>query len=106
MNIYTELLLVTAIVVYVVDLSGFINSLKDALGKMLGGKVTRLKPLDCSLCMTWWMCLIYALVVGQIDLLIIAYCALLSLMAIPIGQIIILIREFINYIIIKLMSRL
>lgn len=106
MNIYTDLLLVSAIVIYIVDLSGFTQTWKDALGKLLGGKVGRLRPLDCSLCMVWWSGLIYAYIVGELSLQITAYVAGLSLMSVPIGQLLMLVRELINKIINLIMQRL
>lgn len=106
MSIYVELLFVTIIVVYIVDLSGFTQSWKEGLGKMLGGKIGRVKPLDCSLCMTWWTGIVYSWILGELTLPILAYIAGLSLLSMPVGQILILIKETINYIINQLMQRL
>lgn len=64
-----------------------------------------LKPFDCSLCMTWWVCLIYALIEGQLSLPVIAYSALLSFLSVPIGQAMIFIREWASWLIDKLMPR-
>lgn len=106
MNIYIELLFVTIIVVYIVDLSGFSESLKEGLSKWLKGPVKRLKPFDCSLCMTWWVGIIYSWIVGELSLPILAYIAGLSLLSMPVGQILMLIKETINHIINQLMNRL
>ena len=82
MSIYIQLLLVAAIVVFVVDLSGFTDSWRSALAHALGVKALKpIKPFDCSLCMTWWTCLIYAICTGHFTLPVIAYCALLSLLS-------------------------
>jgi hypothetical protein len=53
--------------------------------------------------MTWWVCLIYALCVGQISLGTIAFAALLSLLSNPIGEMLIFTREWLTHIIDKLM---
>lgn len=104
MQIYIDLLLVALITIYIVDISGFTESWRSALAKIL--KVSALKPLkpfDCSLCMTWWVCLIYALCVGQISLGTIAFSALLSHLSNPIGGFMIFIRECCNWVINKMM---
>ena len=104
MNTYIQLLLVALVTIYIVDVSGFTESWRDALARML--HVTRLrslKPFDCGKCMTWWVCLIYALCTGHLTLVTIAFSALLSHLSVPIGQVMIFIREWINWLINKLM---
>ena len=82
MSIYTDLLLLAVVVVYVVDLSGFTDSWRSGLARALGVKALKpIKPFDCSLCMTWWTCLIYAICTGYFTLPVIAYCALMSLLS-------------------------
>lgn len=101
---YLDLLLLTTIVVYVVDLSGFTQSWKGALSKWLKVKAVSFKPFDCSLCMTWWSCIVYALCTGAFSLPCLAYIAALSFLAFPIGQILIFMREGLLSLINKLMS--
>lgn len=106
MGIYIDLLLVALVTIYVVDISGFTESWRDALARWL--KVTTLRPLkpfDCGLCMTWWVCIIYCLCTGQLTLWTIAFSALLSHLSIPLGQAMIFIREWITWLINKLMPR-
>lgn len=96
MNIYIQLLLVAAIAIYIVDLSGFTESWRSALARLLHISEKALKPLppfDCSLCATWWTCLIYSLCLHQLSLPIIAYCALLSFLSYPISQFLTFIKE-------------
>ena len=86
MNIYLELLLLAAIIVYVVDLSGFTHSWRSALEKALGIKApNRLRPLppfDCSKCLVWWCTLAWLVFVRhEFSLLNTAYCAALSFAA-------------------------
>ena len=45
------LLELQVIVVILIDVSGAVESLKEALGRWLKVKVERLKPIDCSFCM-------------------------------------------------------
>ena len=104
MQIYIDLLLVALITIYIVDISGFTESWRSLVATKL--HISHLKPLppfDCSLCMTWCVCLIYALCVGQISLGTIAFSALLSHLSNPIGGVMIFIREWITWLVNKLM---
>ena len=104
MGIYIDLLLVAAITIYIVGISGFTQAWRSGLARMLGIKTLKaLPPFDCSKCMTWWTCIIYALCVGQFNLWTIAFSAFLSHMSIPIYQGLIFIREWTNRLINMLM---
>ena len=106
MNTYIQLLLVAAITIYIVDISGFTESWRSILAGMLHlGRLKPLPPFDCGKCMTWWVCLIYALCVGCLSLGTIAFAALLSHLSIPIGAFLIFIREWITRLITKAMPR-
>ena len=88
------------------DVSGFTQSWRGLLARTLHIKEMRsIKPFDCGLCMTWWVCLIYALVIGQLNLYTIAWSALLSFLSIPIGQVLIFLKEWVCWVINKLMPR-
>lgn len=74
MTIILDLFLIAVIVVCIVDLSGFVGTLKSVLSKVLTkGKISnsdyQLKPFDCSLCMTFWIGLIYLIIYNQLTLL-------------------------------------
>ncbi len=104
MKIYIDLLLVALITIYIVDISGFTKSWRSLVATKL--HISHLKPLppfDCSLCMTWWVCLIYALCTGHLNLGTIAFSALLSHLSNPIGGFMIFIREWIIWVVNKLM---
>ena len=103
MKIYADLTLVALITIYIVDISGFTDSWRSGLSAML--HISRLKPLppfDCGKCMSWWVCLIYALCTGHLNLGTIAFSALMSHLSIPLGQALIFIREWINYLLNKI----
>ena len=98
MNIYLELLLISAVVIYVVDISGFTQSWKEGLASLLsGGRSNRLRwsgrPFSCSLCMTWWCCLAWALIRGQLSLPVVAASAGLSSFSNTLFNLLIFIRE-------------
>ena len=104
MSIFTDLILVAVITVYIVDLSGFTDSWRSLLSRWL--HITSLRPLppfDCGKCATWWVCLIYAWCNWGLTLPVIAFSALLSFMSVPIGNAMLFIREWATWIIDKLM---
>lgn len=105
MKTIIDLILVAFITIYIVDLSGFTDSWRAALAKAL--QVKELKPLppfDCSLCMVWWVCIIYSLCTGSFSLATLAYIALLSFLSIPLGQFFIFIREGLCWVINKMIG--
>ena len=106
MKIYIDLLMVAVITIYIVDLSGFTETLLKVISAYKGRKITELKPFSCSLCMVWWVCLIYAVIVGNLTIPVVAFIALLSLLSVPCGQLLILIREAFLKVINKLMDLL
>lgn len=96
MSIYLQLPIVAAIVVYIVDVSGFTQSWRGLVARFLKVReeyLRPLKPFDCGLCMTWWCCLGYALLAGEFSLLTVAESALLSNLSLPIGALLVFIRE-------------
>lgn len=104
MNIYTHLVLVALVTIYIVDISGFTQSWRDALARWLHITHLRpLKPFDCGLCMTWWVCLVYPMFTGDFSLGTIAFSALLSHLSNPIGEAMIFIREWMIWVLNKLM---
>lgn len=77
------MILIAFILVFIIDISGFITSLKKAISYLLTkGRIVKdnysLKPFDCSLCMTFWVGCIYYLVIGDFTLLNLAYICLCS----------------------------
>lgn len=96
MSICFEYLLVACIIVYIIDLSGFTQSWKGWVSRKFGGRCRIGKPFDCSLCMTWWVCLLLAHLQGVISIPLCAYIAALSLCADIIGQIIGVVKEFLR----------
>ena len=106
MKAIVELILVALITIYVVDLSGFTDTWLKFLSAYKGRKITEFKPFSCSLCMVWWVCLTYLVTTSQLTLSLVAFTALLSFLSIPMGQMLVLLRELMLCIVNKLMSRL
>lgn len=99
--VYINILLIAVIVVCIVDISGFIDTLKSALSKLLTkGKFSNsnysLKPIDCSLCLTWWIGLIYLICYNSVSLLNIAILLLIAISTPIINDIIRLIQDLIT----------
>ena len=106
MNAIIDLILVALVTIYIVDLSGFTETWLSFLSHYKGRKITELKPFSCSLCMVWWVCLIYAAIVGNLTIPVVALIAFLSLLSVPCGQLLLLIREVFLKVINKLMNLL
>lgn len=78
-----NLLLLQLIIVFIIDISGFVDTMKAKLAKLLTkGKFKssyyRLRPFDCSLCATFWTGLIFLLITHQFTLTYIAFICLLA----------------------------
>lgn len=97
MSIYIELLLVAAVVVYIVDLSGFTDTWLKALSRFTTRRgypaVKELRPFSCSLCLVWWIGILYALLRKNFTLPVLAYIAGLSFLSITLRELFIFIRE-------------
>ena len=98
---YLKLFEITVIVVIVVDISGFIDSIKSLIGKVLGINNVNLKPLDCSLCMNFWASMVYLVITNELSITAVMVTLLLSTMTPVIQDLIYLIRDFLGKIISK-----
>ena len=106
MSVFIDLLLVASVTVYIVDLSGFTESWRNALARRLRIKNLRpLPPFDCGKCATFWACIIYSAFNWGLTLPIVAFAALLSFMSVPVGNAMIFIREWILWFFDKLLPR-
>lgn len=107
-----ELIMITALVCFVVDISGFVDSLKKYIFRQLYGKAVRynpnfhIKPFDCSLCATWWTCLLYVLIYGELTITWIFVCGMLSLFSGVISQLLMLVRDLFTTIIDKIYNKI
>lgn len=104
MKTIIDLILVALITIYIVDLSGFTDTWLKVLSSYKGRKIQELKPFSCSLCMVWWVSLAFLLMSAKLSIPLVAFSALLSLMSVPIGQLLILLREGFLKLVNKLMD--
>lgn len=107
--IYAQLATLAVIVVYIVGVSGFTQSWRGWLQRHAlppGRTLGPVKPFDCPACMTWWSCLIYAACARQLTLWTVAAAAALSLLSIPIQELLLLIREGITALLRKIWNKI
>ena len=107
--LYLNLLIMQLVIVFILDLSGVMLSIKKFLWKLIYGKSTinlsyklSLKPFDCSLCSTWWYGIIWLLLVKEFNMINLGYVALLSYMTTFSKDLILTISELLN----KLLNKL
>lgn len=88
-----KLLFLTLIVVFIIDISGIIESIENFLSRYLKGKVRIKKPFSCSLCMVWWLGLVYIIYLNQFSLINICAVALFAYLSSVISTLLIFLRE-------------
>ena len=106
-----DLILIQLIIVFIIDLSGAVESFKLFISKILTkGKIQTtnfdLKPFTCSLCMTWWTGLIYLLICHSFTIPYIAFVALLSFLTPLSSSILLLIKDLAFFLVNKLNMKL
>ena len=105
--ILLKLTIICLVHVLIIDISGFVQSIKSLISKLLTNKQIdttnfSLKPFDCSFCMTFWTGLLYTLVIGQFTLVNLLIILLLAFMTEPIYRTLLLIKDMILKIIDKI----
>ena len=78
MNVLLDVIFIQIIVCFIIDLSGFIQSIEEGLSKLLKFKCVIPKPFSCSLCSGWWINLIYLIAVHQFTLPYVVFVAIIS----------------------------
>lgn len=102
-----ELICIQFITVFIIDICGFVDSVKYGISWILTkGKLPTtnytIKPFDCSLCSTFWLCLIYLVVCQKLTLPYLAFICLLAGTTIQTKNIFYLIGDVIDTIINKI----
>ena len=100
--IYLELLLICAIIIFICDLSGAIDDLvipivKRVLNIPKNANIS-IKPISCSLCMVFWLGLLYLLIHHAFTIPNIAYVCLLAYLTPHLKAILLYIKEFLIWI--------
>ena len=93
-----DLICLQVILVYIIDLSGATLSLKRWVSYLLTkGKIQStnfsLKPFTCSLCMMWWVGLLYLFYTNQLSLPTLLLVCMLSYLTTPTKDLLLNIRD-------------
>lgn len=94
--IYIDLLVICLMVVFVIDLSGFVDDgIEPLLGKIFKTSNVKLKkPWGCSLCMSHHINLLYIIITGTFSIPMWGYVCLLSFMTPVFNNLLIGLRDF------------
>lgn len=101
-NTILDLLFLTVIICFVIDLSGFVQSIKrQFLRKVMkinkpDASTLHWPPFDCSRCMSFYTNLIYLLIVGKFTLPYIALVAFLALISSNISGLMLTIKDYLS----------
>lgn len=90
-----DLILISVIVCFIVDISGIIDNVEWWLSKWLNRSAKVPKPFSCSLCMTWWVGLIWIIVQCKFTLFNICCVALIAALSEQISNMIVIIKQLI-----------
>lgn len=97
-----NLFLLSCMVVFVIDLSGFVDEIVSRLYKKYvkvgdyHSILPKLKPFSCSLCMTFWTGLIYLLITHSFTIPYVAYVCLLAFLTPVTGDILMTIKDMLT----------
>jgi len=100
MKILIDLFFLTIIVCYVIDCSGFVQSIKrQFLRKIMhlsnpNPSVLNWKPFDCSQCLTFYVCLIYIIVTNHFMLMYVFAAVIFSLLSSNISGLLLCIKDY------------
>lgn len=94
-----NLLFIAIAIVYMIDLSGFVDEMvKRLYDKYVGvgdyhNILPKLKPLSCATCLNFWVGTIYLLITGTFTFPMFTYVCMLSFLSSTIGDILLLIKD-------------
>ena len=91
-----QILMINTIICFIIDISGIIESIEWWLSKMLGGKVVIPKPFSCSLCMCFWMGLLWLAIQSNFTLFNVMIVCLMAALSEQITNMIIIIKNLIG----------
>ena len=109
---WLNIFLIAVILVIITDLSGIVEYIKSHLYYKLRGTYNYppswdtpiIHLLSCSLCQTWWVGLVYLIVIGQVTIPAIAYLLAIAYLTTTIKDIIVFIKEVLTKAIDKLFN--
>ena len=106
---YIDLLILTLITVFVIDISGFFREISKHIYRWIFDNKKEMPenfdwdyvsiffhPLKCSLCASFWIGIIYILTTGTFTILNFGYVALLSFLTPVLKDILILVKDILT----------
>lgn len=104
MNTLLNLFLISIIICFIVDCSGIMTDVRKLVANIIYKKTKmkvdynelKLKPIGCSLCMTWWTGIIYLLCISEFTILNLTIVALLALLSSNISGLMMTIKDYIS----------
>ena len=104
-NVIIDLILIQIICVNIVDISGVVSHIENAIARMLSLKKVSVYLLNCSYCVTHWCCVIYLLFNGALSLKTYAIVLVICFLTSVTKEVLWTVRDFFIYII-RLVNRL
>lgn len=105
MNVIIDLILIQIICVNIVDISGVVSHIENAIARMLSLKRVSIYLLNCSYCVTHWCCVVYLLFNGALSLNTYAIVLVLCFLTSVTKEVLWTVRDFFIYLI-RLVNRL
>lgn len=104
-KILIDLILIQIICVNIVDISGVVSHIENAIARMLSLKRVSIHLIECSYCVTHWCCVVYLLFNGALSLKTYAIVLVLCFLTSVTKDLFWTVRDFFIYII-RLVNRL
>lgn len=104
-KILIDLILIQIICVNIVDISGVVQHIENAIARMLSLKRVSIHLIECSYCVTHWCCVLYLLFTGALSLKTYAIVLVICFLTSVTKEVLWTVRDFFIYII-RLVNRL
>lgn len=105
MNVIIDLILIQIIVVIIIDISGVVEHIENAIARMLSLKKVSIHIIECSFCVSHWIGLFYLLVTDALSLKTYCFVLILSFLTSVTKEVLWTVRDLFIYLI-KLVNRL
>lgn len=104
-KILIDLILIQIICVNIVDISGVVSHIENAIARMLSLKRVSIHLIECSYCVTHWCCVLYLLFTGALSLQTYTIVLVLCFLTSVTKEVLWTVRDFLIYLI-RLVNRL
>lgn len=106
MEVIAALLCIAVLNVFIIDVSGFKDTILQVFTALLHKPVNGFRPFTCSLCMTFWTGLAYLLITGSLSLPYLAALSFVAALTKPLASAFIFILEALQALFDTLMDKL